>query len=75
MTSHDPGANPCDNNNGGCSHICHPGAGGQAECACPDFSNTRLGNGGKMCVPFPNNCSADQFVCNNCECIRVSAAW
>ena len=63
------GSNPCENNNGGCSDICTPGPGGQAECACPDQSDMKLGNGGKMCVPIQNNCTEDQFVCRSGKCV------
>lgn len=62
--------NPCDNNNGGCSHICHMASQGAAvECSCPDTMNLHIGNGGKMCVPNANNCSVDHFVCSNGQCI------
>lgn len=63
------GANPCDNNNGGCSHICHIAAHGTAECSCPETMNLHIGNGGKICVPDGNNCSVDHFVCSNGQCI------
>ena len=58
-----PGDDPCANNNGGCSDICHPGPGGTAECSCPDFSGTKIGNNDKMCIPINNNCTQDQFIC------------
>ena len=65
-----PGDNLCAINNGGCSDICMVAAGGEVECHCPDFSGKRIGNGGKMCVPWPNDCSDDQFVCRNGNCIN-----
>jgi len=43
------------------------------ECSCPDHSDTKIGNGGKMCVPVPNNCTEGQFVCRNSHCI--SSKW
>ena len=43
--------------------------GGGVECSCPDFSDTMIGNGGKMCVPKLNNCTEGMFVCRNGNCI------
>ena len=66
------GANPCDNNNGGCSDVCHAGPDGTTQCQCPDGSGTKLtaNNGDRMCVPFPNACSPEQFVCRNGNCVH-----
>ncbi|XP_071103874.1 low-density lipoprotein receptor-related protein 2-like [Haliotis cracherodii] len=61
--------NPCDVFNGGCSHSCHPAPGDKAECACNDGLDLEVGNGGKMCVPKSNNCSENEFVCENGRCL------
>ncbi|CAH1789469.1 unnamed protein product [Owenia fusiformis] len=63
---------PCTNNNGGCSHGCHPSSNNQAECTCPDGSGLKIGNGGKMCIQANNNCSSNQFVCLNGKCLPDS---
>ena len=67
-----PGTNPCSNNNGGCSHSCHPAPGGGVNCTCPDFAGLVLRNKNRMCVP-PNNCTEGNFVCGNNKCIPM--AW
>ena len=67
------GANPCDNNNGGCSDTCHIGPNGVAECSCPDSTGMTLGNGFKMCVPIRNNCTDGQFICRNGRCVSMMA--
>ena len=59
------GENPCDNHNGGCSHICVPAADGNVECSCPDDGRLRIDSQGKRCVTWPNNCTEEQFVCDN----------
>ncbi len=63
------GDSPCSNNNGGCSDICQPAPGGGVHCRCPDYSGTRLSNNDKMCIPWPNNCTHQQFACRNRACI------
>ncbi|XP_076088432.1 low-density lipoprotein receptor-related protein 2-like [Mytilus galloprovincialis] len=65
--------NPCDVNNGGCSHGCHPGADGKAECSCDDNSGLILGNSGRMCIPSNHSCTPDKFVCVNGKCL--SQRW
>ena len=62
------GTNPCQRNNGGCSHICHPAPGDAVQCSCPAGQNLKIGNGGKMCVPANHNCTEEQFVCQNGVC-------
>ncbi|XP_013407657.1 low-density lipoprotein receptor-related protein 2-like [Lingula anatina] len=59
----------CAINNGGCSHSCHPGPNGQAECQCDDFTNTKLANDNKMCVPSNATCASDRFTCMNGKCL------
>ena len=63
------GENPCDNNNGECSDICHKGPDG-AECSCSDEDNYVLANNDKMCVAKNHQCTPDLFVCRNGNCIR-----
>ncbi|XP_078621857.1 low-density lipoprotein receptor-related protein 2-like isoform X1 [Branchiostoma floridae x Branchiostoma japonicum] len=61
---------PCENNNGGCSHSCHPAPSGGTECACPNDGNYKLANGGKDCVPANSTCNEQwQFTCQNGRCI------
>ncbi|XP_006902182.1 PREDICTED: low-density lipoprotein receptor-related protein 2 [Elephantulus edwardii] len=62
--------NPCDVNNGGCSHLCLIKAGGQGfTCECPDdFQTLNLG-GTTRCLPM---CSSTQFLCADREsCIPI----
>uniref|UniRef100_A0A4W3HU78 Low-density lipoprotein receptor-related protein 2 n=1 Tax=Callorhinchus milii TaxID=7868 RepID=A0A4W3HU78_CALMI len=62
-------SNPCDQFNGGCSHICTPGPHG-AECQCPAHGNWRLANNNKDCVPASAaTCGLDYFTCLNGNCI------
>lgn len=73
-THYIPGANPCDDNNGGCTDICYPASGGGVECSCPDNVNMKLGNNGKMCIPVVNDCAnlnPRLFVCANGRCISA----
>jgi len=68
------GGNPCENNNGGCSHVCTPSGDG-VECSCPSDVGLVLQNGGTMCVSAYNNCTASgTFVCRSGKCIAASLA-
>ncbi|KAG7275698.1 hypothetical protein CRUP_011325 [Coryphaenoides rupestris] len=63
---------PCQQFNGGCSHICTPGPNG-AECQCPSEGRWYLADG-KHCIPDNGTrCQAGQFSCMNGHCIR--AQW
>ncbi|TNN64423.1 Low-density lipoprotein receptor-related protein 2 [Liparis tanakae] len=63
---------PCQQFNGGCSHICTPGPNG-AECQCPSEGRWYLAEN-KHCVPDNGTrCQPDQFTCMNGRCIR--AQW
>lgn len=64
-------ANPCLQNNGGCTHSCHPGPNGKAECKCDD--NSKLVNEGRMCVSKNYTCDESRFLCKNGKCI--SRMW
>ncbi|KAG1701225.1 Low-density lipoprotein receptor-related protein 2 [Nymphon striatum] len=59
--------NPCEINNGGCVHSCHPAPNGRVECLCND--TFKLANEGKMCVPKNMTCDAGKFYCLNGKCI------
>ncbi|XP_058520574.1 low-density lipoprotein receptor-related protein 2 [Ochotona princeps] len=62
--------NPCDQFNGGCSHICAPGPNG-AECQCPHEGQWYLANNGKHCiVDSGTRCAEFQFTCLNGRCIQ-----
>ncbi|KAM7316467.1 hypothetical protein ACRRTK_024198 [Alexandromys fortis] len=62
-------SNPCDQFNGGCSHICAPGPNG-AECQCPHEGSWYLANDDKHCVADTGTrCSQSQFTCLNGRCI------
>uniref|UniRef100_A0A8C4T9C2 Low-density lipoprotein receptor-related protein 2 n=1 Tax=Erpetoichthys calabaricus TaxID=27687 RepID=A0A8C4T9C2_ERPCA len=64
--------NPCDQFNGGCSHICAPGPHG-AECQCPTEGRWYLADN-KHCIhDNGTRCQPDQFTCMNGRCIR--AQW
>ncbi|CAB1328475.1 unnamed protein product, partial [Coregonus sp. 'balchen'] len=63
---------PCQQFNGGCSHICTPGPQG-AECQCPSEGRWYLADN-KHCIPDNGTrCQAGQFTCMNGRCIR--AQW
>lgn len=63
-------SNPCDQFNGGCSHICAPGPNG-AECQCPHEGNWYLANDNKYCVvDTGTRCNQLQFTCLNGHCIN-----
>lgn len=64
-------ANPCQQNNGGCTYSCHPGLNGKAECRCSDDS--KLVNEGRMCVAKNMTCDPTKFFCRNGKCI--SRMW
>lgn len=64
-------ANPCSQNNGGCTHSCHPGLNGKAECRCDE--NSKLVNEGRMCVSKNYTCDESRFLCKNGKCI--SRMW
>uniref|UniRef100_A0A8C5KSR3 Low-density lipoprotein receptor-related protein 2 n=1 Tax=Jaculus jaculus TaxID=51337 RepID=A0A8C5KSR3_JACJA len=62
-------SNPCDEFNGGCSHICAPGPSG-AECQCPHEGQWYLANNNKHCIVDTGaRCSDSQFTCFNGHCI------
>nr|XP_046260892.1 low-density lipoprotein receptor-related protein 2a isoform X2 [Scatophagus argus] len=63
---------PCQQFNGGCSHICTPGPNG-AECQCPSEGRWYLADN-KYCIPDNGTrCQPGQFTCMNGRCIR--AQW
>ncbi|RXM28137.1 Low-density lipoprotein receptor-related protein 2 [Acipenser ruthenus] len=65
-------SNPCDQFNGGCSHICTPGPNG-AECQCPSEGRWYLADN-KYCIQDNGTrCPPDQFTCMNGRCVR--AQW
>ncbi|KAI4873047.1 hypothetical protein NFI96_006125 [Prochilodus magdalenae] len=65
-------SSPCQQFNGGCSHICTPGPQG-AECQCPSEGRWYLADN-KYCIPDNGTrCQAGQFTCMNGHCIR--AQW
>ncbi|ELW62289.1 Low-density lipoprotein receptor-related protein 2 [Tupaia chinensis] len=66
-------SNPCDQFNGGCSHICVPGPNG-VECQCPHEGHWYLANNNKYCiVDNGQRCNASFFTCLNGKCI--SKEW
>ncbi|KAJ7345670.1 hypothetical protein JRQ81_001620, partial [Phrynocephalus forsythii] len=66
-------SNPCNQFNGGCSHICVPGPGG-AECQCPSEGRWYLANNNKHCiVDNGTTCGGGLFTCLNGRCI--SERW
>ncbi|XP_036394518.1 low-density lipoprotein receptor-related protein 2 [Megalops cyprinoides] len=65
-------SSPCQQFNGGCSHVCVPGPSGP-ECQCPQ-GNWYLANNGKDCIQDTGHrCQPDQFTCLNGHCI--SQRW
>ncbi|XP_016104637.1 low-density lipoprotein receptor-related protein 2-like [Sinocyclocheilus grahami] len=65
-------SSPCEQFNGGCSHICTPGPQG-AECQCPSEGRWYLADN-KHCIPDNGTrCQSGQFTCMNGRCIR--AQW
>uniref|UniRef100_A0A8C4XVC9 Low-density lipoprotein receptor-related protein 2 n=1 Tax=Falco tinnunculus TaxID=100819 RepID=A0A8C4XVC9_FALTI len=65
--------NPCNQFNGGCSHICAPGPAG-AECQCPSEGRWYLANNNKHCiVDNGTRCDTGFFTCLNGQCI--SERW
>ncbi|XP_021582708.2 low-density lipoprotein receptor-related protein 2 isoform X1 [Ictidomys tridecemlineatus] len=66
-------SNPCDQFNGGCSHICVPGPNG-AECQCPHEGQWYLANNNKHCIVDTGaRCNASYFTCFTGHCI--SEQW
>ncbi|KAJ3607378.1 hypothetical protein NHX12_024429, partial [Muraenolepis orangiensis] len=64
-------ASPCQQFNGGCSHVCVAGPSGP-ECQCPQQGSWYLANNGKDCVrDSGTHCSAEQFTCLSGACISV----
>lgn len=63
--------NACLQNNGGCTHSCHPAPNGKAECRCDE--NSKLVNEGRMCVAKNYTCDESRFLCKNGKCI--SRMW
>ncbi|XP_055493679.1 LOW QUALITY PROTEIN: low-density lipoprotein receptor-related protein 2a [Leucoraja erinacea] len=62
-------SNPCDQFNGGCSHICSIGPHGP-ECQCPAHGNWRLVNNNKDCISADTAvCGTGYFTCLNGHCI------
>ncbi|ESO82185.1 hypothetical protein LOTGIDRAFT_170222, partial [Lottia gigantea] len=62
---------PCGKNNGGCSHVCLIGAGGDNyACKCPDFFVMTPDN--KTCIA---NCSSSQFRCGPTDDRCVPLLW
>ncbi|XP_069081387.1 low-density lipoprotein receptor-related protein 2 [Pleurodeles waltl] len=63
-------SNPCDQFNGGCSHICAPGPNG-AECQCPAGGSWYLANNNKHCiVDNGTRCDSGMFTCLNGRCTQ-----
>ena len=64
-------ANPCGDNNGGCTHLCLIAAGGNTStCACPDQFTLR--DDQKTCI---QNCTARQFACGGDDAKCISVLW
>lgn len=63
--------NPCGDSNGGCSHLCLIGAGGNGySCACPD--QFILLSDSKTCEP---NCTDRQFACGGDDAKCIPKLW
>lgn len=58
---------PCEINNGGCAHSCHPGPDNRAECKCE--AKFKVANEGKMCVPENVTCDENKFACPSGKCL------
>ncbi|XP_053722161.1 low-density lipoprotein receptor-related protein 2 [Synchiropus splendidus] len=66
-------SSPCQQFNGGCSHVCVAGPVGP-ECQCPHQGKWYLANNGKDCIQDTGKrCQAEQFTCLNGNCI--TAQW
>ncbi|KAM7407483.1 hypothetical protein PAMA_003284 [Pampus argenteus] len=63
---------PCQQFNGGCSHICTPGPNG-AECQCPSEGRWYLADNKHCISDNGTRCQPGQFTCMNGRCIR--AQW
>lgn len=64
-------ANPCGDNNGGCSHLCLIQAGGtNFTCSCPD--QFILLEDGKSCEA---NCTQRQFACGGDDQKCIPRLW
>ncbi|KAI5929752.1 Low-density lipoprotein receptor-related protein 2 [Manis javanica] len=62
-------SNPCNQFNGGCSHICTAGPNG-AECQCPHPGHWYLANNNKHCiVDSGTRCDSSKFTCFSGHCI------
>uniref|UniRef100_H2YAY4 EGF-like domain-containing protein n=1 Tax=Ciona savignyi TaxID=51511 RepID=H2YAY4_CIOSA len=62
--------NPCEMNNGDCSHLCLMAMDGNKECKCPDnFVSVSVGITGTRCFPA---CTSAQYRCDSTEkCIPI----
>ncbi|KAG7254532.1 hypothetical protein CRUP_003859, partial [Coryphaenoides rupestris] len=66
-------ASPCQQFNGGCSHVCVSGPSGP-ECQCPQQGSWYLANSGKDCIQVSGpRCQPGEFTCLSGACIL--ARW
>ncbi|XP_013773508.1 low-density lipoprotein receptor-related protein 2-like isoform X2 [Limulus polyphemus] len=65
-----PYPNPCETNNGECSHLCLLSPGGGRTCACPD--QFVLLSSGKTCIA---NCTSGQHRCSGGDDRCISIMW
>lgn len=65
-----PFANPCSNNNGGCSHLCLLSPGGGYKCTCPN--NFILEGNNKTCIA---NCTKGQHRCGGKDDRCIPIHW